>query len=223
MKPLRLGTAVSAVALATMVAGCASPMSRSAQVSKGKANMAYALRAQMAIDSNDYASAVGLAESAVEASPQDANVRGLLGNAYFGAGRFASAEAAYGDSLSLAAMQPSVILKRALVQIAQGKNDEGFRFSSSRRASSIRRIMALLSLLLVVRPMRCRSSTLRLAPTARMPASARTWRSRWASAATGTMPESSLRRIFRLIRSTLASSSGCRLPSRRTPTTRLPR
>ncbi|GAA4739263.1 hypothetical protein GCM10023264_00240 [Sphingomonas daechungensis] len=99
-------------------------MSRSAQVSKGKANMAYALRAQMAIDSNDYASAVGLAESAVEASPQDANVRGLLGNAYFGAGRFASAEAAYGDSLSLAAMQPSVILKRALVQIAQGKNDE---------------------------------------------------------------------------------------------------
>ena len=48
----------------------------------------------------------------------------LLGNAYFGAGRFASAEAAYGDALSLVPAQPQVILKRALVQIALGKNDE---------------------------------------------------------------------------------------------------
>ena len=39
-------------------------------------------------------------------------------------GRFASAEAAYRDSLSLVAAQPQVILKLALVQIAQGKNDE---------------------------------------------------------------------------------------------------
>ena len=124
MKPLRFGTAVSAVALAGLLAGCASPMSRSAQVSKGKANMAYGLRAQMALSEGDYASAVSLAESAVEASPQDAAIRGILGNAYFGAGRFASAEGAYGDSLSLAPNQPSIVLKRALVQIAQGKNDE---------------------------------------------------------------------------------------------------
>jgi D-alanyl-D-alanine carboxypeptidase len=124
MKPLRFGTAVSAVALAGMLAGCAAPMSRSAQASNGKANLAYGLRAQMALSEGDYASAVGLAESAVEASPQDAAIRGLLGNAYFGSGRFASAEAAYGDALSLAPDQPSIILKRALVQIAQGKNDE---------------------------------------------------------------------------------------------------
>jgi thioredoxin-like negative regulator of GroEL len=78
----------------------------------------------MALSEGDYASAVGLAESAAEASPQDAAIRGLLGNAYFGAGRFASAEAAYGDALSLAPNQPSIILKRALVQIAQGKNGE---------------------------------------------------------------------------------------------------
>jgi len=99
-------------------------MSRSAQASNGKANMAYGLRAQMALSEGDYNSAVGLAESAAEASPQDIEIRGLLGNAYFGAGRFASAEAAYGDALSLAPNQPSIILKRALVQIAQGKNDE---------------------------------------------------------------------------------------------------
>jgi Flp pilus assembly protein TadD len=99
-------------------------MSRSAHATNAKANLAYALRAQMALSEGDYASAVGLAESAVEASPQDAAIRGLLGNAYFGAGRFASADAAYGDALSLAPNQPSIILKRALVQIAQGKNNE---------------------------------------------------------------------------------------------------
>ena len=122
MKPLRLGTAVSAVALAGILAGCAAPMSRNASVAKGKANLAFALRAQMAIGSGDYTSAVDLAERAAESSPQDAGIRGLLGNAYFGAGRFASAEAAYNDSLALAPGQPQIILKRVLVQIAQGKN-----------------------------------------------------------------------------------------------------
>ena len=123
MKTLRLGSAVSAVALASMIAGCAVPMSRSASVSKGKAPAAYALRAQMALGSGDYASAVTLAEQAAEATPQDANIRSLLGNAYFAGGRFASAEAAYNDSLSLIPAQPQIILKRALVQIALGKND----------------------------------------------------------------------------------------------------
>ena len=123
MKTLRLGSAVSAVALASMIAGCAVPMSRSASVSKGKAPAAYALRAQMALGTGDYASAVTLAEQAAEATPQDANIRSLLGNAYFAGGRFASAEAAYNDSLSLIPAQPQIILKRALVQIALGKND----------------------------------------------------------------------------------------------------
>ena len=124
MKPLRFGSAVSAIALAGMVAGCAAPMSRSASISKGTATLAYALRAQMALGAGDYATAVDLAERAAEQNPQDINVRVLLGNAYFGAGRFASAEAAYGDALSLAPAQPQVILKRSLVQIALGKNDE---------------------------------------------------------------------------------------------------
>ena len=124
MKPLRFGSAVSAIALAGMVAGCAAPMSRSASVSKGTATLAYALRAQIALGAGDYATAVDLAEKAAEQNPQDINVRVLLGNAYFGAGRFASAEAAYGDALSLAPAQPQVILKRSLVQIALGKNDE---------------------------------------------------------------------------------------------------
>ncbi len=106
MKALRLGSAVSAIALAGILAGCAAPMSRSATAAKGKANLAYGIRAQMALSSGDYVSAVSLAEQAVEASPQDASVRGLLGNAYFAAGRFASAEAAYGDT-PLARTEPA--------------------------------------------------------------------------------------------------------------------
>ena len=95
MNSLRFGTAVSAIALATMISGCASPSFRSASsVKAAKANLAYGIRAQMALQSGDFTSAIDLAEKAVESSPGDATVRGLLGNSYFAAGRFASADAA---------------------------------------------------------------------------------------------------------------------------------
>jgi Flp pilus assembly protein TadD len=117
-----------------MIAGCAAPASRSGTaLNAGKANLAYGLRAQMALESGDFNSAVDLSEKAVEASPEDATVRGLLGNAYFAAGRFASAEAAYGDALSLAPNQPQLLLKRALVQIAQGKNSQAIILLQSAR------------------------------------------------------------------------------------------
>ena len=134
MRSLRFGSAVSAVALASMIAGCAAPTSRNGTaLNIGKTNLAYGLRAQMALESGDYHSAIDLAEKAVEGSPQDAMLRGLLGNAYFAAGRFSSAEAAYGDSLALAAAQPQVLLKRALVQIAQGKNSQAIMLLQSAR------------------------------------------------------------------------------------------
>jgi D-alanyl-D-alanine carboxypeptidase len=125
MSSLRFGSAVSALALAGILAGCAGPSAQSASAVKGaKANLAYGLRAQMALESGDVASAVDLAEKAAQSSPKDATIRLLLGNAYFASGRFASAEAAYGDALTLAPNDPGVILKRSLVQIAQGKNGE---------------------------------------------------------------------------------------------------
>ena len=68
MKPLRFGSAVSAIAMAGMIAGCAAPMSRSASVSKATANMAYGLRAQMALSAGDYATAVDLAERAADSA-----------------------------------------------------------------------------------------------------------------------------------------------------------
>jgi Flp pilus assembly protein TadD len=89
-----------------------------------QANLGFATRALAALNANDFVSAASLAEQAVEKSPEDANVRALLANAYFGAGRFASAEAAYRDSLTLDQNQPKVILKLALIKIARGKQGE---------------------------------------------------------------------------------------------------
>jgi len=128
-KSHRLGTALTAVSLIAIVAGCAGPGNRprSASIFGGKvdtANIGLATKAQIALASNDVATAISLAERAVERSPNDAGFRALLGNCYLAAGRFASAEAAYRDSLTLVASQPQIVLKLALVQIAQGKNDE---------------------------------------------------------------------------------------------------
>ena len=137
-KPLRFAPAFTALAMASAIAGCAAPQfgTRSASNFGGKvdkANIGIATKALMALNSNDYATAVKLAERAVENSPNDAGFRALLGNAYFGSGRFASAESAYRDSLALINNQPQVILKLALVEIAQGRNGEALQFLASAR------------------------------------------------------------------------------------------
>ena len=128
-KSNRLATALTAASLLAIVTACAGPGNkpRSASIFGGKvdtSNIGLATKAQMALAANDVATATSLAERAVEKSPRDAGFRALLGNCYLAAGRFASAEAAYKDSLTLVATQPQVVLKLALVEIAQGKNDE---------------------------------------------------------------------------------------------------
>src|SRR5688500_9307927 len=128
-KSNRLGTALTAVSLIAVAAGCAGPGNRlgSASMFGGKVNsgeLPVALKAQLALARNDVAAAVPLAAQALVGSPQDSGFRALLGNCYLAAGRFATAEAAYRDALSIYANQPQVVLKLALVQIAQGKNDE---------------------------------------------------------------------------------------------------
>ena len=129
-KPIRYASAISLVALASAIASCASPQNH---VSSGfggpaKGEVGLATRAQAALNSSDYATAISFAERAVEKTPDDAGFRALLGNAYFGGGRFASAEAAFKDSLSIYSNQPQVVLKLALVEIAQGKNDQAANF-----------------------------------------------------------------------------------------------
>ena len=129
VKTLRLGTALTAIGLLGALGACASPgtrMSNRASIFGDKVdatNIGIATRAQAAIEKGDYAAAVTLAERAVGNTPNDAGFRALLGNAYFGGGRFASAESAYRDSLTLLPGQPQLVLKLALVTIAQGKAD----------------------------------------------------------------------------------------------------
>jgi Flp pilus assembly protein TadD len=128
-KPNRLATALTAASLLAIVTACAGPGAkpRSASIFGGKvdtSNIGLATKAQMALAANDVATAIPLAERAVERSPRDAGFRALLGNCYLAAGRFASAEAAYKDSLTLVTNQPQVVLKLAQVGIAQGKSDE---------------------------------------------------------------------------------------------------
>lgn len=135
---VRIGLAVSSAALACAIAGCASPQGRTAVASSfgGKADgdTGLAMRALVALNSNDLPAAIGFAERAVARTPDDAGYRALLGNAYFASGRFASAEAAYKDSLAIYSNQPQVVLKLALVEIAQGKASEASAFLDAARS-----------------------------------------------------------------------------------------
>lgn len=127
-QPLRFSSAASLIVLGSMIAGCAAHQGHVSAASYfgGKANedMGYATRALAALNSNDVPLAIDLAEHAVAKTPRDAGFRALLGNAYFAAGRFHSAESAYRDALTLYPSQPQVVLKLALVEIAQGRDSE---------------------------------------------------------------------------------------------------
>ena len=135
-QPLRTSSAASLIVLASMIAGCAAPQHHAAAASyAGKADPEAALgtRALAALNSNNIPMAIDLAEQAAAKSPQDDTVRALLGNAYFAGGRFTSAETAYKDALTLNPAQPQVILKLALVQIAQGKDAQAVALLNSAR------------------------------------------------------------------------------------------
>lgn len=129
---IRFGTALGVVLIAGALGACArSHGPTSASVFGAKVdtkNIGLATRAQMALADNKTGEAIDLAERAVAASPADAGFRTLLGNCYFGAGRFASAESAYRDSLTILSNQPQVVLKLALVSAAQGKNPQALAF-----------------------------------------------------------------------------------------------
>src|SRR6185369_14925414 len=131
--PLRTSRTVSAFVLASMLAGCATPQQKTSFGGRTDADLGAATKALMALNAGDSATAVDYAERAVAKNPDDAGFRALLGNAYFKAGRFASAEAAYKDSLTLYSNQPQVVLKLALVETALGKKNEAVAFLQAGR------------------------------------------------------------------------------------------
>lgn len=125
-QPLRMSSAASLIVLGSMIGGCAAHQTHfgaPSQVSAKPAELGFATRALAALNSNNVPMAIDFAEKAVARTPADATVRTLLGNAYFAGGRFLSAEAAYRDSLTIDSNQPQIILKLALVEIAQGKDN----------------------------------------------------------------------------------------------------
>jgi Flp pilus assembly protein TadD len=126
-KPLRFSTAASLIVLSSMIAGCATQHAKlgaATEVNGKPAELGYGVRALAALNANNVPAATEFAEKAVAQTPNDATMRTLLGTTYFAGGRFLSAEGAFRDSLTLDGNQPQVILKLALVQIAQGKNGQ---------------------------------------------------------------------------------------------------
>jgi Flp pilus assembly protein TadD len=135
-KPVRFGSALSFIALASVVSGCATSSSNvrtSGFGGKANGEIGLATRALAALNSNNVPMAIDFAEKAVSKTPNDAGFRALLGSAYFAGGRFKSAEAAYKDSLALYSNQPQVVLKLALVEIALGKNNQALSFLEAAR------------------------------------------------------------------------------------------
>jgi Flp pilus assembly protein TadD len=121
-----------------VIAGCAMTTKRDTVTTSGFGGQAngeigLATRALSALNAGDATAAIGFAERAVAKTPDDAGFRSMLGHAYFGAGRFASAEAAYKDALTLYSNQPQTVLKLALAQIAQGKHSEALAFLEAGR------------------------------------------------------------------------------------------
>lgn len=74
-----------------------------------------------ALGKGDAAKAVQDAEAATLLSPRDAETRLLLGRGYLAAGRFASADTAFRDALSLDPALARAAISRALAQIALGQ------------------------------------------------------------------------------------------------------
>ena len=129
----RLRPVVTVAVAASILAGCAAQQKTGFGGKTGD-NVGLATRAMLALNAKDIPTAIDFAERAVENTPDDAGFRAILGNAYFAAGRFASAETAYKDSLTIYSNQPEVILKLALVETALGKKDQAVAFLQAGRS-----------------------------------------------------------------------------------------
>lgn len=120
------GLSLSALMLGGTMVGCAQDGAGIASASSrdeaamAKRAVASAEKARKALAKEEAAQAVPFAETAVAMQPRDAGYRALLAQSYLKAGRFASAEAAYGDVLTLTPDDSRAALNLALAQIAGG-------------------------------------------------------------------------------------------------------
>ncbi|HWV12363.1 MAG TPA: tetratricopeptide repeat protein [Sphingobium sp.] len=116
--------ALSSLIVGTTMVGCTGAAFRPSAIAAPKQDSGRATAAiEKALSGRDGARAVAAAEMAVQAAPQDANYRQLLGRAYIASGRFVSAETALSDAMTLGNRDPRTIISLALVKVALGKND----------------------------------------------------------------------------------------------------
>ncbi|CAM8637769.1 MULTISPECIES: SPOR domain-containing protein [Sphingobium] len=117
--------ALSSLLVATTMVGCTGAAFRpSASAVQQKGNPGkLAIVAEKALADRNAVKAVEAAEAVVQLQPQNAAYRQILGRAYVLAGRFASAETALSDAMTLGNSDASTIVSLALVQVAQGRAD----------------------------------------------------------------------------------------------------
>ncbi|KQT33398.1 hypothetical protein ASG29_04905 [Sphingomonas sp. Leaf412] len=120
-----------------LVAGTVSAVADSRHDSRQekKASQA-AVTAGKALKKHQWEKAILAAEAAVALNPGDAGYRALLGSAYLKGGRFASAETAYHDVLTLQPDNAQVALNMALAQVGAGRWAEA-RATLDRHASGM--------------------------------------------------------------------------------------
>lgn len=124
---LKLATA--SLVMGTVLTGYAEP-SQSTRATPASAAHAERIaakaagKARNAIAKKKFDVAIGFAETAVAYSARNAGYRMLLGQAYLGAGRFASAETSFSDVLTLSPDNGRAALNLALVEVARGKKDQ---------------------------------------------------------------------------------------------------
>jgi Flp pilus assembly protein TadD len=117
--------AISSLLVATTMVGCTGAAFRpsASHVQQKGDPTKLAIAAEKALADRDGNKAVQSAEAAVQLAPQNATYRQILGRAYVLAGRFASAEAALTDAMTLGNNDARTIVSLALVQVAQGRPD----------------------------------------------------------------------------------------------------
>ncbi|MDH7637877.1 SPOR domain-containing protein [Sphingomonas oryzagri] len=119
---LSLMLGVSTVACTTGTSHIASIADQAPKAQESAAK--FADKARDALKAHKGVQAVDAAEKAVAFSPNDASYRMLLGQSYLAAGRFASAETSFRDSLSLKPDQPKAKFNMALAEIGAGRAGE---------------------------------------------------------------------------------------------------
>lgn len=117
--------AIASLLVATTMVGCTGAAFRpSASVVQEKGNPTkLAVAAEKALADHESDKAIEVAEALVQIAPQNGAYREILGRAYVQAGRFASADRAFADAMTLGNQEPRTLVSLALVHVAQGKSD----------------------------------------------------------------------------------------------------